>query len=413
MRIFLLAIFILLVVFMTGCDDNDSTTTAAPIEPAIDIVILMDSVAVDTLHITEENHGDSISVTSGDEVLGELVCSVISYFPESSDQQQAYFRILARKNGCYTQFYSSEQYSTLEIDYETSFEIYDPETVCGIVIMGSASQNRFSGLFKDHDISIYSETDSVTVDSIYTDTDGRFVTDLAPGDYIAYINPDLDDPFTTLIDTPFHLSRGFNELYFPLDSAIWAKPNIYLYPTEAITLDVNLEFPQGGNVTISDPKYPEQWQNIRVEPDGTIDGKHRYLFYEAETPPVAQHSAGWVVAREDLEDFFTGNLRETGFIQSEIDDFIEWWIPRLTHSEYYAIYPQYNAQIDPVITLNISEPPNNVIRLVYYVDSIESPDLELQTPTIPDFERTGFVVAEWGLIPSGDTQIRLASKTSF
>ncbi len=408
MRTFLLAFIILLVLFIAGCDDdNNDSTTAPAVDPFCDIVILMDGAPVDTLHITEENHGDVFPVLDGEDLLGEIKTMIRTFISEPPEEKKyTSFLALARKDGHYTNYHAISPSSIFQLDYITDFDAYDPETTCGTVIMGSDSTGFFRGLIKDYDMAIWSEDDSIG--TIHVNDEGRFETDIAPGDYTVKMKS-FDDIYY-FDDTPFHLRNGYNEFYLPASTSEVCKPNIYLYPTEATTLDVSLEFPHGGMVTISDPQYPEKWQNIRVEPDGTIDGKYRYLFYEAETPTINQQSSGWVVARDDLEDFFAGNLRETGFIKSEIDDFIEWWIPRLTLSEYYAIYPQYNAQIDPIIAMKISQQPDNILRLAYYVDVIESPDIELQTPQIPDFERTGFVVTEWGLIPSEDLRIQLASE---
>ena len=42
-------------------------------------------------------------------------------------------------------------------------------------------------------------------------------------------------------------------------------------------------------------------------------------------------------------------MAQTGFNQKEIDDFMEYWIPLLTDHPYYAIYPQYNEQLEEMI----------------------------------------------------------------
>ncbi|MCK5807677.1 hypothetical protein KAH37_01695, partial [bacterium] len=67
------------------------------------------------------------------------------------------------------------------------------------------------------------------------------------------------------------------------DTADTAKPNIYLYPESTIDLFVSIAFPQGGHVTASDPGYGNGW-DVTVDPDGTIDNYHTFLFYEALVP---------------------------------------------------------------------------------------------------------------------------------
>ncbi|MFW6305827.1 MAG: hypothetical protein ACOC1N_00425, partial [Bacillota bacterium] len=97
------------------------------------------------------------------------------------------------------------------------------------------------------------------------------------------------------------------------------KPNIYIYPEETVTLDVELDFPNGGYVTISDPEYGNGWNDIVVDPDGTIDGEYRFLFYESDNPDFSQQEYGWVIAYDDLEEFFRNNLEDYGFRGQEIE----------------------------------------------------------------------------------------------
>lgn len=175
------------------------------------------------------------------------------------------------------------------------------------------------------------------------------------------------------------------------------KPNIYLYPKTKSTLSVELLFPLGGNIIQSVPSYLNGWR-IEVEPSGRIDQQYDFLFYESQIPNAYQYNSGWVVSRDTLSSFFSANLLRTGFREREIIDFTEYWIPRLTDRPFYIIYPQFADDIGKVIQLNISEPPDNMLRLFYVIKGSESNGTELITPSIPKFVRNGFVVAEWGVV---------------
>ncbi|MBN1787674.1 MAG: LamG domain-containing protein [Sedimentisphaerales bacterium] len=177
-----------------------------------------------------------------------------------------------------------------------------------------------------------------------------------------------------------------------------AKPNIYLYPQETTELDVSIVFPFGGRVTTSIPDYNNGW-HITVEPSGLIDGQYTFLFYEAMQPDYFQRKYGWLVNREDLEDFFRNNLAATGFAGQEIEDFIEYWIPRWTQYPYYAIYPQYNEELQKMVTFEFSTQPQNLIRVIYSVEGLDEGTLDLPEPVIPPFLRDGFTVVEWGVNP--------------
>ncbi len=187
-------------------------------------------------------------------------------------------------------------------------------------------------------------------------------------------------------------------IYFVLEEgAMVYKPNIYLYPEKTTKLDVDLEFPHGGNVTVSDPSYPEAWQNIIITPDGKIDKKHEFLFYEAQLPDLWQYGEGWVLRRQHLPLFFTTNLEKYGFNEREIHDFMEYWIPRLKDAPYYAIYPQHTAMVNQAISLDISQRPDALLRLFYVIEDMQG-YFALPEPDVPEFTRKGFTVTEWGVI---------------
>lgn len=174
------------------------------------------------------------------------------------------------------------------------------------------------------------------------------------------------------------------------------KPNIYLYPESETVFDVQLHFPKGGGVITSIPTYGTGW-TVSVDTAGIIDGKYDFLFYESEQPNVWQTEKGWCVKTEDLTTFFTLNLNEYGFKGREIDDFIDYWIPRFVTAEYYIIYPQTKEVIDDVIELSISDTPDNILRLFYLIEESNT-SITIDTPIINAFNRYGFYVSEWGVI---------------
>jgi hypothetical protein len=136
-----------------------------------------------------------------------------------------------------------------------------------------------------------------------------------------------------------------------------------------------------------------------VKPSGKINNEYDYLFYEAALPDRWQYEEGWSVMINDLETFFRKNLTEYGFIDNEINDFINYWIPKLDDSPYYNIYPQYTDKVDELVTLHISKEPKSLMRMFYVIK--ESPLMkatDIPAPMIPEFERNGFTVTEWGVV---------------
>jgi hypothetical protein len=181
------------------------------------------------------------------------------------------------------------------------------------------------------------------------------------------------------------------------DTLCVRKPNIYIYPTQKIKLDVYLNFPNGGSIVQSSPQYNNGWK-ITVDTSGLIDDEYHYLFYECRVPNYFQKEKGWIIKQKNLENFFRKNLSLTGFLNKEMEDFIEYWIPRLDYSTEYIIYPQFRNDIIPLIELNISEIPDCILRYFYLIEENSKGIITIDKPVIPTFKRSEFTVAEWGVI---------------
>lgn len=179
--------------------------------------------------------------------------------------------------------------------------------------------------------------------------------------------------------------------------AILFKPNIYIYPIEIIQLSVTLSFPLGGRVITSIPEYGTGW-NVTVDTNGLIDGTYSYLFYESTQPDIWQESYGWVIKTTELESFFIENLLDYGFKGQEINDFIDYWIPRLDEYPFYSICPQTKTLIKDAVKLDFSNQPDNLLRLFYVVKGHNIIQNELIEPTIDNFKREGYFATEWGVI---------------
>jgi internalin A len=174
------------------------------------------------------------------------------------------------------------------------------------------------------------------------------------------------------------------------------KPNIYIYPTERIHLDIQLIFPNGGKIIESTPNYENGWE-IEVLPSGFINNQYDYLFYEAQIPELMQREYGWKINGIDLSSFFMNNLKSLLFAKEEIDDFIEYWIPLFDTTKTYVIYPQFNEELKKIIQLKFSIVPDNLIRVFYLIEE-SNENINIKTPQIPSFKREGFTVLEWGVI---------------
>lgn len=209
-----------------------------------------------------------------------------------------------------------------------------------------------------------------------------------------------------LIALPFQSCEPDKKEYVPNDGDneiecdtcnMVRKPNIYIYPGENTQLTVKLTFPMGGEIVTSIPEYGTGW-NISVDQNGLIDNTYSYLFYESIQPNIWQKDEGWIIEKMELETFFRDNMIEYGFEGQEIEDFIDYWIPRLDDFLYYSVFPQTSEIIDNVIELEFSKQPDNMLRLFYVVKGYNQIQEELIEPTIDSFNREGYFVTEWGVI---------------
>ena len=183
-----------------------------------------------------------------------------------------------------------------------------------------------------------------------------------------------------------------------------AKPVIYLYPEKETDVTVRLEL--DGCLTCTYPEYGAGW-NVIAFPDGRIYDKaseryYDYLFWEGKISVdggVFAHSA--CVAAEDSAAFLEEYLAASGLNDSEIDDFISYWLPKLQASPYNLIAFPISEYCERV-TLDIAPAPDTEIR-VYMVfapldEAVEIP--KEQALAVPDasasVERRGFTVVEWG-----------------
>jgi len=332
--------------------------------------------------LTEDDNDTTANVmlNNGDDL--ELTKFAHQAFYDPNDDENWQFGCLASKQGFYSILPQCRELQTIEIEGDSDFRLADPNLVCGLLY------NKSIGRLPNIDLSIFNTVDSTYVGLLSSNEYGRYAIDLPFGEYS--LSFDMETVILTL--------DSFYQDVELVNIVMVDKPNIYLYPEEETKMDVLIDFPKGGRITVSDPEYGKGWNNITVTPDGIINRKHDFLFYESATSDFETPDNGWVIAQQNLEVFFIQNMKETGFVGREIDDFIDFWIPIFKDHKFYEIYPLYQKELDEKIVLNFSQQPDNMQRLIYIVKGRNEKGLKLEKPAIPAFERKGFVVTEWGVI---------------
>ena len=179
------------------------------------------------------------------------------------------------------------------------------------------------------------------------------------------------------------------------------KPVIYLYPEEETEVNVTLDL--DFDLATTYPQYNSGW-NVTAFPDGRLinaaDGRsYDYLFWEGKTQMVfGNFDKAICVKGEDTVEFLEAYLTAAGLNDSEIDDFISFWLPKMECNEYNLIsFP--TEEYAESARLNVSPAPDTEIRVFMVFKAL---DEEIAIPeghelTMPETQaREGFTVVEWG-----------------
>lgn len=196
------------------------------------------------------------------------------------------------------------------------------------------------------------------------------------------------------------------------------KPVLYLYPSVATRIRVQLDLPEGTVPVCYPPLRNGQW-HITAQPDGTLrtdsaGPTYPNLFWEAPLNlpfPPTQYAQGWVVRREELVPFLEARLAEMNFNDRERAEFIQYWLPRMgAHPQVFVHFgwvgqhaatgpfasPMGEAY-DAEAPLGITPAPDEYLRVLMYWQPAARTSRAATTPQqLPRLARTGYHALEWG-----------------
>ncbi len=180
----------------------------------------------------------------------------------------------------------------------------------------------------------------------------------------------------------------------------FAKPAIYLYPTQKTTINIQHDFK--GSIGTTYPAYKNGWKVI-AEPNGALvnladNRKYEYLFWDGTYTFPATHfdyKEGFVVAKENTTDFLWKQLAHIGLNEKEINDFVVYWLPQLERNEHNFFYFHINNDIDHSSVLTVQPQPDSWIRLFMEFKSVPA-NYSIAEQQLPAIKRNGFTLVEWG-----------------
>lgn len=150
------------------------------------------------------------------------------------------------------------------------------------------------------------------------------------------------------------------------------------------------------------PLYKNGW-NIIAEPNGTfynLDDKrtYAYLFWDFSYGFTAKHfkyENGFYVKKEDNITFLQEKLALLGLNNTEINDFVVYWLPELNKNEENFIHFWINDNIDNSSILIITPKPDTLLRIFMEFKSYHG-EQKLPIQELSSTPRKGFTVVEWG-----------------
>ncbi|MFA6548043.1 MAG: hypothetical protein WCT11_03835 [Candidatus Magasanikbacteria bacterium] len=176
------------------------------------------------------------------------------------------------------------------------------------------------------------------------------------------------------------------------------KPVIYLYPTKDTNINVKVQ-PNGG-FSKTEPTYLDNGWNVRATPQSDIfnyadNTSYPYLFWEGKAYDMTFPDAGFVMKKENVGTQMRAILSNLGLVEKEINDFLEFWQPKLEVKPYVYVTFLPQKDFDRLAPLTITPKPDKTIRVFMDYQPLENSitvrPLHIITPT-----RTGFTVVEWG-----------------
>lgn len=192
-------------------------------------------------------------------------------------------------------------------------------------------------------------------------------------------------------------SEKYGGYSYDFQMAAALKPIIYLYPEERTEVSVNVDFPNGGNITCSYPEYGKGWK-VSALPDGTLydkNGNEYYaLYWEGENLPLAAMDEGWCVPGKDTAEFLREKLTKIGLTAREANEFIIYWLPQMQENPYNIISFHFEDYCRAA-PLTVSPAPDTSIR-VFMTFVPVGEFTEIAPQELPEYERHGFTLVEWG-----------------
>lgn len=165
---------------------------------------------------------------------------------------------------------------------------------------------------------------------------------------------------------------GINPAMYPGSGGVgFDKPNIYVSGKAGSTFQIKVQMQKGSNWLAASPIHKETgWQGKLVSESEIMlnDAKYSYLYFDYRgQEEYLQDQVGFCADRKSLMPKLVDALKESGFKDSEIKDFVNYWTIKMPPANRYCVFPQGTAELDHVAKLDIQPIPKALIRLNFVI----------------------------------------------
>lgn len=225
---------------------------------------------------------------------------------------------------------------------------------------------------------------------------------VSPGKYRFQVirNGNYDEIITDSIEISGQNRRAIT-FHFPLAyREVYLKPVIYTYASEP--KNTTIQVVPNGAFTFTYPSVQNNQWTGTAHPDGsfTTNGKnYPYLFWEGDGKNAlsASYDNGFIVESGEAIAFLEEKLALMGMNDKEMTDFITFWGPKMAQSGRGFAHFLFNDEYDNVARMKVTPTPDNLFRVYLIWTPLETTvDLKVIPQKIPDIQRDGFYLIEWG-----------------
>lgn len=204
------------------------------------------------------------------------------------------------------------------------------------------------------------------------------------------------------------------------------KPVIYLYPEKPT--DIRLSFLSSVSLNTQIPFYNNGWY-VNARPDGTLTdlqpqytdcskinslkfgseyasnacekNSYPYIYWSGKSRqnPYPKVDGGWVIEKNNLQEFMNEKLKEIGLNEKESNDMTSYWVIKMKekNAPYYQISFLKTNQMNEFIPMNVNPVPDSVLRVFLDFKALsKKPSVEPKPQQFNKFIRHGFTLVEWG-----------------